>query len=158
MNEDLSRPKRNRDARDCLTVIGAFGSLRTCTTSRQYLVAVAVGATAAGVATSLEVIATISLGLLADYLLFSLLLALPFGAVAGSIALSIGLLVRRLLRLTACRPRVSAVGAGVGVLVVGLGFSVVIALIPPHAPFIWAPVLASFLGSVGLYAQSSIKP
>ena len=139
-------------------MIGAFGLLRTCTTSRQYLVAVAVGATAAGVATSLEVIATTSLRLLADYLLFSLLLALPFGAVAGSFALSIGLLVRRLLRLTACRPRVSAIGAGVGVLVVGLGFSVVIAFIPPSAPFIWAPVIASVFGAVGLYFQSIHTP
>ena len=131
---------------------------RPCKRPRQYLIAVAVGALAAGTATSLEVIATVSPGVLGIDLQIALLFALPIGAVAGALSLSSGILVRRLLRRKPSGSRVPAIGAGIGVLVVGLVLTVAVAaFIPPFAPFAWAPALASALGSIGMYLQSSVK-
>ena len=127
-----------------------------CGMPRQYLIAIAAGAVAAVIATSLEVITTVSPGMMVFNLQFTVPFSLLFGAIAGAISLTAGVLTRRLLALLGARGKVPATGGAIGVLVVGVALSITVGLIPPFFPFIWVPVLASVLGAKSFYLRSLV--
>lgn len=125
---------------------------RHCRMPRQYLIAIAAGAVAAAIATSLEVIATASPGVLVMWLQYSV----PFSLLFGAISMAAGVLTRRLLRLLGTRGRIPATGGAIGVLVIGVAFSITAGLTPPFLPFIWLPVLVSVLGATLFYLRSLV--
>jgi putative exporter of polyketide antibiotics len=93
---------------------------------------------------------------LATDLTYAVLFSLLFGAIAGAISLTAGVLTRRLLTLLGSRGRIPATGEAIGVLVVGVALSATVGLIPPFFPFIWVPVLASVLGATLLHLRSLV--